>query len=119
MSVINSDNEKQHRAEIRKMMRTPKQIKASLTIIGFSLIDLLAVGGGALVGLKLSANINVSFSLKVLILLSFPFFALLLVMRTPLQPKVRNWRVVISCLKEDRKKYYPLLVERKPKNVWD
>lgn len=119
MAITNNDTDRKHRDDIRKMMRTPKQIKASLTIIGFSLIDLLAVGGSALVGLKLTANINVPFFLKVLILLSFPFFALLLVMRTPLQPKVRNWRVLISCLKEDRKKYYPLLVERKPKNVWD
>lgn len=118
MAITNNDTDKKHRDDIRQMMRTPKRIKATLTIIGFSIIDLAVIGGGGLLGMNLTANANIPLLLKILILISFPSFALLLVMRTPLQPKVRNWRVLICCLREDRRKYYPLLVERKEKNVW-
>lgn len=105
--------------EIHKSMRIPKNIRASLTIIGFSIIDLGVVGAGAVLAVQLAAQFSVPFWLKALTIISMPVFALMLVMRTPLQPKTRNWRVLVCALTEDKKKYYPLLVERKKNNVWN
>lgn len=118
MAEENNDFGTSQLEEIHKSMRIPKNIRASLTIIGFSIIDLGVVGGGVVLAVQLAAQFSVPFWLKALTLMSMPILALMLVMRTPLQPKTRNWRVLICALTEDKKKYYPLLVERKKNNVW-
>lgn len=119
MAEENNDFGTSQLEEIHKSMRIPKNIRASLTIIGFSIIDLAVVGAGAVLAVQLAAQFSVPFWCKTLTIISIPVFALMLVMRTPLQPKTRNWRVLVCALTEDRKKYYPLLVERKKNNVWN
>ncbi|WP_288646406.1 AtpZ/AtpI family protein [uncultured Lactobacillus sp.] len=101
--------------QLRDQMTIPKSTKVTMTLWGINIFDIAAVAMGVFVGIWLANYFNTTFIFKVILFIVGPILAILLIMRTPYQPRVRNWKVLFSVLAQDRKNYYPIRVVSKRK----
>ena len=101
--------------QLRDQMTIPKSTKVTMTLWGINIFDIAAVAMGDFVGIWLANYFNTTFIFKVILFIVGPILAILLIMRTPYQPRVRNWKVLFSVLAQDRKNYYPIRVVSKRK----
>lgn len=92
--------------------KIPKNTKVGLTIFGISLVDLLSVFGMAFLGMQIGKSLGFAIGFQVLFIIVMAVTGLLLVIRTPASPKLRNWKVIVNVLKMNRNKYYPITIKK-------
>lgn len=96
-----------------EQMAIPKSTKVTMTLWGFNVLDIGGLALGLFAGLGLSNMFQVGPILKTIFIVLGVVTALLLVMRTPLAPKNRNWKVLFSVLTQDKGHYYPIRIAKK------
>lgn len=93
--------------------RIPKNTKVSMTIFMINLLDLAVVGGLGFVGLKMSEILRLSPLFSILNIGFSIILGIVLVVRTPAAPQIRNIFVIYNALKMNRKKYFPIKFEER------
>lgn len=109
------NNDQDRYSSLLTQMQMPKSIKATMTIFGINVFDIGALFIGFFIGSGINSMINASAIMQLLIYGVSVATAIALIARTPWQPGVRNIRVLISVLMQDRKHYYPIRIAKKRK----
>lgn len=89
----------------------PKNTKVNLTIFMINLIDIAIVGGLGFVGLKITSVLPYRPLPAIFVVVLFIILGFLLVLKTPMAPKMRNWHVLVNALLMDRNMYFPIKTE--------
>lgn len=89
----------------------PKSTNVSIKIFFLDMFDVFALFIGGMAGQQVSFLFNLQPTWQLVLTAFGVVVGILLVMRTPLAPKIRNYRVLLSIMRQDQSKYYPLFLE--------
>ncbi|CAM3194969.1 hypothetical protein SAMN04487792_1626 [Lactobacillus bombicola] len=89
----------------------PKSTNVAIKMFLIDMLDLLFLFIGGMAGNQLSFMFNLQAIWQMILSGYGVIIAILLIMRTSLAPKMRNYRVLLAILRQDENKYYPLFLE--------